>query len=265
MAVSLIPEARLAEIISGQLRAAEAAGTTHIRNPTAFTRHLLEVATRGRAVAERLHRILPESEAPDPMVAFVAGAWHDGGKIRTGDDYHEVTSALDLLEHGLEWQLVRGPADDAMPILVRAARAILSGFAMHEQWHPTYRPTFTPRADFEQGYARLALALVTALSGVDRDSALLLPVGVDALVVMYADICVGVEDDTEFAQAFDSRWRDIEGRARAGDPGLLRILPAVQPRVREGCALVHRWLTGDWDPAALSAYRAVHCRPVSFR
>ena len=41
--------------------------------------------------------VLPAETAPDPCALYVAGAWHDGGKIRGGDDFHEITSAIDAV------------------------------------------------------------------------------------------------------------------------------------------------------------------------
>jgi len=204
---------------------------------------------------------LPPHEAPAPIVAFIAGAWHDGGKIHHGDDYHEIPSALSVLDRGLEWGVVSNSGDlDA--VLARAARAILPGFALYEQWQPGYVPTWTPRSHFEAAYARLAAALAPSLDGDERDRVLLLPSGVEALVLMYSDMCNLAGNGhiaSDFETAFEHRWSDVERRARMDDPALLSVMPPARPRIRDGCALVHEWLTTGFDPSALADFRRKYC------
>jgi hypothetical protein len=259
-----ISDSDLSRLVDRHLRAASAAGLDHIRNGDAFAAHLLDVAVRAEAVAHRVSAVLPPILAPDPIAAFVAGAWHDGGKIRRGDDFHEIASAIDIVEHGLDWGLVRGDEEDARGVLRRAARAVLPGFALHEQWQRGYVPSRSSRQAFTDEYARLAATLAGS-GDPESDRALMLPHGVDALVLMYSDICNavpggGISDDIE--ACFAARWRDILASA-ADDPGLLTVLPVVQPRVRDGCVLVATWLNGRFDATALARYREMYAEKRS--
>ena len=260
--VQRISEHELARLICDQVNAARSRGIDRVRDVQGFAAHLGDVAVRAERVAHAVRAVLPAEEAPDPTVAFAAGAWHDGGKILQGDDYHEICSALDILDRGCAWKLVSGPPDDVARVLARAARAILSGFALYEQWQPGYVPTWTPRRQVEPAYARLAAALAPSLDGRERDRALLLPNDADALVVMYSDLCNSARDGripTHFDSAFEERWLDVERRARRDDPGLFSVLPAARPRVRAGCAVVHGWLTEGYDVSALAQFRAAYC------
>ena len=243
------------------MNAARSSGIDQIRDVAAFAAHLVEVAVRAERVAHALRVVLPAEEAPNPILAFAAGAWHDGGKILHGDDYHEINGALDIMDRGGAWQLVSGPHDEVSRVLARAARAILPGFALYEQWQPAYVPTSMPRHQMEPAYERLAAALTPSLAGADRDRALLLPWDVEALVVMYSDLCTVAPDGlpTDFDTAFEERWLDVARRAQRDDPGLLSVLPAARPRVRGGCALVHEWLTTGYDASALVRFRAAYC------
>ncbi len=247
MAVERIPAHDLGALIARQSRRALDSGITHVRNPSAFQAHLVDVGIRAERVAARLYGLVPPHEAPDPRSAFVAGAWHDGGKVRTGDDFHEISSALDVVEHGLEWRMLRGPAEEIEPLLRRAAMAILPGFALFEQWQPGYQPTTGSRTSFEPAYSRLGLS--------PHD---LLPDTLDDLVVMYCDMCGlderGATGDV-FEEHFDRRWRDIEDRAPREDPGLMAVLPAVRGRVQAGCELVNRYLTRGFDAGSLAVFR----------
>jgi hypothetical protein len=245
--IERIPAQDLGALVARETNRALGSGIAHIRNPSAFQAHLIDVALRAERVAVRLCELVPPDEAPDPGVAFVAGAWHDGGKIRTGDDFHEISSALDVVAHGIQWQLLRGPAADVQPLLQRAAMAILPGFALFEQWQPGYEPTSASRSSFEPAYARLGLS--------ERD---LLPDSLDALVLMYCDMCGfderGAPDDV-FEEHFEARWQDIAARARGEDPGLLTVLRDVQDRVHAGCELVNRYLVKGFDRRRLADFR----------
>jgi hypothetical protein len=256
VAVERIAEQDLELLIARETRRAVDSGVAHIRNPSAFQAHLIEVGLHAERVAARLCRLVPPDEAPDPRVAFVAGAWHDGGKIRTGDDFHEISSALDVVKHGIAWRLLQGPVDQVEPLLRRAALAILPGFALFEQWQPGYRPTTSSRAAFEPAYSSLGLS--------ERD---LVPDTLDDLVIMYCDMC-GLDEQGAsqpvFDEHFDDRWTDIEARARREDPALVPVLPAVRGRVYAGCELVNRYLTNGFDAAGLAAFRrrfAIGARP----
>jgi hypothetical protein len=101
--VTHITAAGLAALIRTQVRRAQIAGASFCRNPDGLEAHLSTVAERGELVAARPRALLPPEIAPDPVAAFVAGAWHDGGKIWNGDDYHEIASATEVLDRGLEW------------------------------------------------------------------------------------------------------------------------------------------------------------------
>lgn len=234
----------------------------YVRNPPAFSRHLCRVASRAERVALQLQRLVPEHSAPDPAVAFVAGAWHDAGKICYGDDYHEITSALELVDYGVEWRLVRAADDaDARALLLRAARAVLSGFALYEQWQGDYQPANADRQTIEPMFDRLCKAIQAPAPVTSSSSWLLLPATLDALIVMYADMMDGCgrhSNSVSFAHAFDSRWRAIERASLHDDPPLHAILPRVRRRVRDGCALVDRFLNDGYDEAALVAFRAAH-------
>jgi len=244
----------LLALIHTEIRLARRDGVCHIRDADGFAAHLLSVGRRAAAVASRLHA-LPPSERPDPVAVFVAGAWHDGGKIRNGDDYHEITSAVEVLERGLSWGLVDGPRMVADRALRRAARAIVPHFAVNEQWSSTYTPTTGNRERIVPTLARLRDALADR-NGPAGERALLLPTSVDALVVMYADL---IEGDEAFDACFESRWMDIERRARQDDPAIVDILPDVRPRVYAGCALVERFLARGYDDDALQRFRAGYC------
>ena len=127
--VEHISEQDLAALVTRQVRLAAERRISRVRDPEAFRNHLLDVARRAEQTAMRLVDVMPDDTAPDPCALFVAGAWHDGGKILSGDNFHEIASAVELLEHGSKWGLVRGPADAVAAVLRRAARAILAGFA----------------------------------------------------------------------------------------------------------------------------------------
>ena len=257
-----ISDHELSRLICDQVNAARSSGVDQVRDVPGFAAHLLDVAVRAERVAHAVRAVLPAEDAPDPTVTFVAGAWHDGGKIQHGDDYHEINSALDILDRGCAWQLVSGPHDDVSRVLARAARAILSGFALYEQWQPGYVPTWTPRHQVEPAYARLAAALAPSLDGRERDRALLLPNHAEGLIVMYSDLCSFSPEGcipTDFDSAFEERWLDLERRARRDDPGLLSVLPVARARVRGGSALVHGWLTTGYDASALGRFRSAYC------
>jgi hypothetical protein len=255
-----IDDDELARLVDARVREARQQGRDHVRQPGIFAPHLRQVARRAEAVALRLRGTLPANEAADPVVAFIAGAWHDAGKIMWGDDYHEMAGALELVEHGAHWGLARGPDALVAEVLRRAARAILPGFALYEQWTPVYNPTTTPRATFQPMYDRLR----EILGAAPADSAgphPFLPHDAEALIVMYADMGIlpGAADTPGgFADAFDARWIEMEERTRVDDPALHALLPGVRPRVRDGCALVDGWLTTGFDPAALTRFRARH-------
>ena len=256
-----ISEAAFARLVAGEVEAARAARLSHVRDVPTFQEHLIDVALRAERVARALQPVLPSHEAPDPIVAFIAGAWHDGGKIRHGDDYHEIPSALAVLDRGREWGLVSGSGDLAA-VLARAARAILPGFALYEQWQPGTCRRGCPRDHFEPAYARLSAALTPSLDGDERDRALLFPSGVEALVVMYADMCNLAGDGhiaSDFDAAFEHRWSDVERRAGIEDPALLSVMPHARPRIRDGCALVHEWLTTGFGASALARFRGRYC------
>ena len=140
--VEHISEQDLAALVTRQVRLAAEHRISRVRYLEVFRNHLLDVARRAEQTAMRLVDVMPDDTAPDPCALFVAGAWHDGGKIWSGDNFHEIASAVELLEHGSKWGLVRGPADAVAAVLRRAARAILAGFAVYEQWHAVYRQRF---------------------------------------------------------------------------------------------------------------------------
>ena len=81
MSVARISNSALGELVQQQIEAAAAATQAHIRHPGPFKEHLLDVALRAETVAERVSAVVDPIEAPDPVAAFVAGAWNDGGKI----------------------------------------------------------------------------------------------------------------------------------------------------------------------------------------
>jgi hypothetical protein len=232
--VEHISKEDLAALITRQMSLAADRGLSHVREPEAFRAHLVDVAFRAEHTAMQLVDTLPGTAAPDPCALFIAGAWHDGGKIWSGDDFHEIASALDLLEHGRTWGLVRGPRDAAEALLRRAARAILAGFAVYEQWQPTYRPTYRPRTVVMGTYQRLGAALYPGRRGQELERLLLLPQSIDPMILMHSD----------FEGDFERRWQDIERRSRTDDPALAIILPAVKPRIRGGCAVVDTLLGG---------------------
>lgn len=242
--VEHISDDDLVDLITRAVAAAAERGTSHVRDPQAFQAHLLDVARRAEAAAVQLCAVVPPDSAPDPCALFVAGAWHDGGKIRAGDDFHEITSAVDMLAHGREWGLVRGPAAAADAVLCRAARAVLAEFAVYEQWQPDYLPTFRPRVEFEDAYRCLGTVLCPGHVGEELNRCLLLPQQLDALVLMYSD----------FGDDFEERWRDVERRTRRDDPALHDLLPAVKPRIREGCEVIRRLTTAGYDEAIVREY-----------
>jgi hypothetical protein len=263
-----ITVAGLGTLIDGKLRRAEAAGVRWIREPAAFQAHLVAVARRAVSVAHRLNDVLPADEAPDPVAVFVAAAWHDGGKIWFGDDYHEIASAIDVIDNGVRWGLVKGPPTEVAAVLGRAARAILPHFALSEQWHADYVPTRGERRWFEPMYRRLAERFSRWPLPTDDRRDLLLPAAVDALVVMYSDMAPvpsGQRRRLPFSVGFEGRWREVEHRAAMDDPAILRILPVVRPRIYAGCALIDRFLAEGFDREALQRFREAYCgRRVSF-
>jgi hypothetical protein len=96
-----ISERDLASLVEREILRAATAGCRQIRKPAAFQAHLVDVARRAERVAVALQRKLPPEEAPDPTAAFIAGAWHDGGKIWNGDDYHEKEAVGALPLHAV--------------------------------------------------------------------------------------------------------------------------------------------------------------------
>jgi hypothetical protein len=256
----------LGRLIDERIDAAARLGSAHIRSPRAFREHLIGVARRAERIARRLQKTMPLPEAPDAVAAYVAGAWHDGGKIRVGDDFHEIASARDILDHGVEWRLVNGPESETRLVLRRAARAVLAGFALYEQWQPTYRPTFSARCLHEAEYRRVQAHLRGTEESDQDDAVLLLPYDVDTLVLMYSDMCTdeGASDDSE-DHGFASRWTDIVRRAAVDDPGLASVLPVVRERVRQGCALVQGWLEGRCGDEQLAPYRRLHSKALTPR
>jgi hypothetical protein len=265
--VERIAEPALTALVEREVWRARAAGRCYIRDAEGFRAHLVEVAQRAERIARRLVDVLPPEESPDPVVAFVAGAWHDGGKIWNGDDFHEIASAIELIDHGVEWGIVRGPAGAAGPVLARAARAILPHFAIFEQWEPTYLPTRGHRAAMEPLYRRLTETLGWSAVAEDRQRTLLLPVSVEALVVMYSDMAAaddGCDEAVGFVRRFERRWLELETRAAADDPGLLAVLPGARLRIHMGCALIDRFLTQGYDADALRRFRAA-CHHSSLR
>jgi hypothetical protein len=249
-----IDEAALGALLQREIGRARRAGVQHIRDGAAFTSHLVRVGRRAAEVAGRLQRLLPAAEAPDPVSAFVAGVWHDGGKIWNGDDYHEITGALEVLERGVEWQLARGPRENVADVLKRAACAIVPHFAILEQWRDDYRPASSSR----DRIAPLMDRLRTTLAQARPDDRWLLPLSVDSLILAYSDLvdteCLPSRDE-EFDTAFRQRWGDVERSARVDDPPLAALLPGVRPRLYAGCALIHRFLTRGYDEAALHHVR----------
>lgn len=217
MEVISLPDLR--QLLRDRNAQAKAAGRCHVRDPHAFECHLVAVACCARRVAEQLH-CLPPATRPDPIVCFLAGAWHDAGKIWNGDDYHEITSALELITFGESWRLVRGPQAEVRAVLRRAARTILPHFALHEQLLPAYAPTSATRACLPHLCATLETALGKPITVHD-----LLPRTTDALVLIYSDLAAE-------GAAFDQRWMDIERSARDYDPAIGTLLPQVRPRLR---------------------------------
>jgi hypothetical protein len=252
--VNAIDTPALAALIQREMTCARRAGRRYIRDEFGFESHLLRVGRRSAEVAGRLRTILPSEEAPDPVAAFIAGAWHDGGKIWHGDDYHEITSALAVLEHGVEWELARGPRTLIVDVLKRSAAAIVPHFAILEQWRPDYVPSSGNR----EGMAPMMSRLRTALRTAPADRGWLLPLTVDALVLMYSDL---VDEnrppgcDDEFESAFALRWDEVSRSAGSADPALASLLPRVRPRAYAGCALIQRFLTRGYDEGALRHFR----------
>ena len=218
----------LQRLIQRRLAAAAAAGRRFIRDAGAFERHLLTVAQGARVVAEQLQHASTASTRPSPIVCYLAGAWHDAGKIFRGDDYHELASAVELLTHGREWQLVRGDPQEVDDTLVAAARAILPHFAVLEQLEDGYVPTSATRDDL-----RGVLRELDDLLGVEITAADLLPSTIDAAVLIYCDIA---QDDalvmTGSSPTFERRWDDIANTALQHDPAIVPLLPRIEGRVR---------------------------------
>jgi hypothetical protein len=165
-----------------------------------------------------LRAVLPPDEAPDPMAAFVAGAGHDGGKIWHGDDLHEVPSALAIIEHGLEWGLLRLCRQLCAALFPSSGEPVLGG--------------------------RLLLPYtIDALIMMYSDMMEL------AHIDAHAD---------GFDEFFHERWNDITQRARIDDPRLLATLPAFRSRVYDGCAVIEQFLTTGYDPDSLQRFRTNH-------
>lgn len=258
MIVRPISTRELPPLIRRRLRLAEAAGRDYIRDTAGFIAHLTGVAAHARAVAERLRVTLPADEAPDPVVAFVAGAWHDAGKAWSGDDYHEIASAREVLQSGQQWGLVRGPERHVRPILRRAAATILPHFALYEQWSPAYMPSSGSRVGFVPQYERLMQTLCPAAL-CDQRRRLLLPATIDALVLIYSDMMAPADGKMPcqpLELLFERRWRDLTCRAEREDPAIVPILPRVRPRIEAACALIQQFLTRGYDAAALRRFRA---------
>jgi hypothetical protein len=258
-----IQDDALVALVERRIRDVAAGGLSYIRNPAAFQAHLLDVARRSESVARRLRDRLPPGDAPDPTALFVAGAWHDAGKISAGEDYHEITSAIEVLEHGAEWELVRGSGERVDAVLRRAARAILPGFALYEQCRPEYSPTWWNRARLDAVLRRLDEIFGAAAAGSAPTRGAFLPSSIDDLVLMYADMDAaddGRSAGLPFAARFERRWSDVEIRAKQDDPALYGVLHEVRSRVYEGCALVESFLTEGYDPVALARFRERHSR-----
>jgi hypothetical protein len=255
-----ISERDLASLVEREILRAATAGCRQIRKPAAFQAHLVDVARRAERVAVALQRKLPPEEAPDPTAAFIAGAWHDGGKIWNGDDYHEIAGAVEVLSNGSRWGLVRGSASDARAVLRRAAAAIIPHFAIYEQWQACYVPTAGVRP--EATYGRLVEEIGGPADGFnvgcERGRLNFLPSTIDALVVMYSDM--GPFEATDqaahnFEGAFERRWLDLTRFTETEDPSLARILPAVRPRIHDGCALIAGFLTHGFNAEGLRRFR----------
>ena len=155
-----------------------------------------------------------------------------------------------------------GGALEVSAVLRRAAAAIPPGFALYEQSQFDYVPTRGRRVEFVAGYEQLRAALTPVADDGDAARTLMLPASVDALVLMYADICNSERPGritSDFERTFDDRWSDIEGRTPREDPALLAVLPRVRARVHAGCALVHAWLTRGYEGRELIRYRAKYC------
>ena len=219
----------LQRLIQRRLAAAAAAGRRFIRDPGAFERHLLTVAQAARMVAEQLQHASTVSTRPNPVVCYLAGAWHDAGKIFQGDDYHELTSAVELLTYGHEWEFVRGAPQEVRGTLVSAARAILPHFAVLEQLEDGYVPTSATRADL-----RGLLRVLEDRLGAEITAADLLPSTIDAAVLIYCDIA---QDDALAmtgcsTTSFERRWYDIASTAHQHDPAIVPLLPRIEGRIR---------------------------------
>jgi HD domain len=229
----------LRSLIRDRVAAAKADGHEYIRNPTAFEEHLVTVACASRVVAEGVSQRLGADLRPDPVVCFVAGAWHDAGKIYGGDDYHELMGALELLTCGSRLGLAHGPDADA--VLRAAARAILPHFALREQLQDHYAPTTGHR----EHVPALLSALEQKLGAISiRD---LLPTTMEARVLIYCDIAEehALNSEEGVWARFERRWRQLAESARRHDPAIVPLLPAVQPRIREAFATVAAALYGE--------------------
>jgi hypothetical protein len=242
-----------------EIKAAAAAGTRHVRHQDGFERHLLGVAKRAEQVAQRLQLIVPAPEAPHPAIAFVSGAWHDAGKILIGDDYHEIASAYQILTKGAAWGFFRGSAVEAREAVWRTARAIIPHFAIYEQWQPGYQPSRGgDRRKVEPWFATLCRMPADATVSAEVTRSVMLPMKLDALVLIYADMLY-VEGDSRltppFEETFQARWDEMAARVPQEDPALAALLQAVRSRIHGGCALVHRFITHGFDATALAAYR----------
>lgn len=255
-------------LVRQRLAEARAAGRHYIRDAEAFEAHLVDVAHSAEQVAERLQG-LPQAERPDPLACFVAGAWHDGGKIWNGDDYHELTGALELLHFGRAWRLVRGRDASVSVVLRRAARAIVPHFALREQLAESYRPTGGSRDHVPALVHALQHALVLP-AGTAADPGVLLPSSIDALVLIYCDMVPNVASVRPLEPGdgrLDERWRDVEAQAWQYDPALMPLLPLVRPRIDAACALIGGLLR-DRDEPQLQSLRAFRNRfgqlPSSF-
>jgi HD domain len=230
----------LRSLLRHRVAAAKAAGHEYIRNPTAFEEHLVTVACASRLAAEHLAERLPARLRPDPLVCFLAGAWHDAGKIYGGDDYHELTGALELLTCGSRLGLAHGPNADG--VLRAAARAILPHFALREQLQDHYAPTTGRREHVPGLLSSLERELGTAISIRD-----LLPTTLEARVLIYCDVAEehALNSKGDVWARFEQRWRELAESARRHDPAIVPLLPAVQPRIRDAYATVAAALHGE--------------------
>jgi hypothetical protein len=227
--VQTISPYALGALIRRRLARARAAGRHYVRDAVGFETHLVTVACVARSVAGRLCQVLPPARHPDPRACFLAGAWHDAGKIWNGDDYHEITGALELLRYAEQWRLVRGPAAEVSQVVHCAARTILPHFALYEQLQSNYAPASGTRAHVPQLCAGLVRALGAPVAACD-----LLPRTTDAFVLIYSDLVAqdGPAVATSASALFAQRWTEIAHRTTQYDPALAMLLPDVAPRLR---------------------------------